>query len=74
MQGRNYWAFSNLTIRDQAWYGIYISAGGYVASDDTEANFDANRVNRVVLVTDGDFNVGTTSLEELIRLFIIDLQ
>lgn len=31
-------------------------------------NFDVNGVNRVILATDGDFNVGTTSEGELVRL------
>src|SRR6185369_16586571 len=30
-----------------------------------EANFDAKGVNRVILATDGDFNVGITNQEEL---------
>lgn len=30
-----------------------------------EANFDKNGVNRVILATDGDFNVGITNQEEL---------
>ncbi len=30
-----------------------------------EQNFDANGVNRVILATDGDFNVGITSQDEL---------
>jgi Ca-activated chloride channel family protein len=30
-----------------------------------EANFDASGVNRVILATDGDFNVGITSRDEL---------
>jgi Ca-activated chloride channel family protein len=30
-----------------------------------ERNFDANGVNRVILATDGDFNVGITSKDEL---------
>jgi Ca-activated chloride channel family protein len=30
-----------------------------------EQNFDANSVNRVILATDGDFNVGITSRDEL---------
>ena len=30
-----------------------------------EQNFDANGVNRVILATDGDFNVGITSKDEL---------
>jgi Ca-activated chloride channel family protein len=30
-----------------------------------EQNFDANGVNRVILATDGDFNVGITNREEL---------
>jgi Ca-activated chloride channel family protein len=30
-----------------------------------EQNFDANGVNRVILATDGDFNVGITSRDEL---------
>src|SRR5690606_11189010 len=30
-----------------------------------EGNFDAQAVNRVILATDGDFNVGITNREEL---------
>jgi Ca-activated chloride channel family protein len=33
-----------------------------------EANYDKNAVNRVILATDGDFNVGVTSHGELTRL------
>lgn len=50
-----------------------LSAGGSTAGGQglalayrmAEANFDADRVNRVVLVTDGDFNVGVTSDQRL---------
>lgn len=44
------------------------TAGGQglaLAYDLAEANFDKNAVNRVVLATDGDFNVGTTGNETL---------
>src|SRR5208337_3785081 len=32
-----------------------------------EMHFDKNAVNRVILATDGDFNVGITDLEQLKR-------
>ncbi|MEQ1790127.1 MAG: VWA domain-containing protein, partial [Rickettsiales bacterium] len=35
------------------------------AYDLAESNFDKNGVNRVILATDGDFNVGITNQEEL---------
>jgi len=44
------------------------TAGGQglgLAYQMAEANFDRDRVNRVVLVTDGDFNVGVTSDQRL---------
>lgn len=44
------------------------TAGGQglaLAYQMAEANFDRDRVNRVVLVTDGDFNVGVTSNQRL---------
>jgi Ca-activated chloride channel family protein len=51
--------------------GLY--AGGSTAGAEgirqayalAEQNFDANGVNRVILATDGDFNVGITSRDEL---------
>jgi Ca-activated chloride channel family protein len=44
-------------------------AGGiHLAYDIAKANFVAGGVNRVILATDGDFNVGTTSQGELVRL------
>ncbi|MEJ1973349.1 MAG: YfbK domain-containing protein [Lacunisphaera sp.] len=53
-----------------------LSAGGstngalgiQLAYDIAKANFVANGVNRVILATDGDFNVGVTSEGELTRL------
>ncbi|MCB9984331.1 MAG: VWA domain-containing protein [Micavibrio sp.] len=50
-----------------------LSAGGRTAGAEgirqayqlAESNFDKNAVNRVILGTDGDFNVGITSQEEL---------
>ncbi|MGX6647338.1 vWA domain-containing protein [Maricaulaceae bacterium MS644] len=50
-----------------------LSAGGSTAGGEglrlayalAERNFDAEAVNRVILVTDGDFNVGVTSGERL---------
>jgi Ca-activated chloride channel family protein len=44
------------------------TAGGQglaLAYQMAEANFDRDRVNRVVLLTDGDFNVGVTSNQRL---------
>jgi Ca-activated chloride channel family protein len=42
--------------------------GIHLAYDIAKANFVAGGVNRVILATDGDFNVGTTSEGELVRL------
>jgi len=43
-------------------------AGIQLAYRVAEANFIAGGVNRVILCTDGDFNIGTTNQSELIRL------
>ena len=42
--------------------------GIHLAYDIAKANFVEGGVNRVILATDGDFNVGTTSEGELVRL------
>ena len=42
--------------------------GIQLAYDIAKANFITSGVNRVILATDGDFNVGTTSEGELTRL------
>jgi Ca-activated chloride channel family protein len=42
--------------------------GIHLAYDIAKANLVAGGVNRVILATDGDFNVGTTSEGELVRL------
>jgi Ca-activated chloride channel family protein len=42
--------------------------GIHLAYDIAQANFIPGGVNRVILATDGDFNVGTTSEGELVRL------
>lgn len=42
--------------------------GIQLAYDIAKANFIAGGVNRVILATDGDFNVGATSQGELVRL------
>ncbi len=41
------------------------AAGIKLAYDMAEQNFDEGAVNRVILATDGDFNVGITNREEL---------
>jgi Ca-activated chloride channel family protein len=41
------------------------SAGIHLAYQLAEENFDPNGINRVILGTDGDFNVGTTSIDSL---------
>ena len=43
----------------------YGSAGIQLAYEEAKKNFDAKRNNRVILVTDGDFNVGISSPKEL---------
>jgi Ca-activated chloride channel family protein len=42
--------------------------GIHLAYDVAKANFVEGGVNRVILATDGDFNVGTTSEGDLVRL------
>lgn len=42
--------------------------GIHLAYDIAKANFMSEGVNRVILCTDGDFNVGVTSSGELVRL------
>jgi Ca-activated chloride channel family protein len=44
------------------------SAGIRLAYDTAEQNFIRGGVNRVILATDGDFNVGVTNRGELVRL------
>jgi autotransporter-associated beta strand protein len=44
------------------------SAGIRQAYDEAQKNFIQEGINRVILCTDGDFNVGTTSPEELEKL------
>lgn len=44
------------------------SMGIHLAYDIAKANFIANGINRVILCTDGDFNVGVTDPQELITL------
>ncbi len=44
------------------------SSGIHLAYDVAKANFVEGGVNRVILCTDGDFNVGTTGLTELKNL------
>jgi Ca-activated chloride channel family protein len=44
------------------------SAGIQTAYDLAVANFIRDGVNRVILMTDGDFNVGTTSMDALVKL------
>ncbi len=43
-------------------------AGIQLAYDVAARNFIKNGTNRVILATDGDFNVGTTNLDELVGL------
>lgn len=48
--------------------GTYGSGGIMMAYDIAQKNFIADGVNRVILATDGDFNVGVTSFDDLVRL------
>lgn len=43
-------------------------AGIQLAYEQAMKNFDKNSNNRVIIVTDGDFNVGVQSTQELVRL------
>ena len=44
------------------------AAGIRLAYDTAARHFDADGINRVILATDGDFNVGTTSRSDLVDL------
>jgi Ca-activated chloride channel family protein len=44
------------------------AAGIALAYETATRHFDPNGINRVILATDGDFNVGVTSRSELVRL------
>ncbi len=44
------------------------AAGVQLAYDIAKANFIPGGANRVILATDGDFNIGVTSRDELLRL------
>ena len=46
----------------------YGSGGIQLAYDEAKKNFDSKANNRVILVTDGDFNVGVSSAGELVRM------
>jgi Ca-activated chloride channel homolog len=50
------------------------SSGIHLAYDVAKANFVEGGVNRVILCTDGDFNVGTTGLGELERLIAAEAE
>ncbi len=44
------------------------TAGGHalkIAYQTARANFDSNAINRIIMTTDGDFNVGTSGTQEL---------
>ena len=45
--------------------GTHGSAGIHLAYQLAEQHFDKNAINRVILGTDGDFNVGTTDIDSL---------
>ncbi|TCS41616.1 vWA domain-containing protein [Reinekea marinisedimentorum] len=44
------------------------SAGIHLAYDLAQENFVEGGINRIILATDGDFNVGTTSIDDLQKL------
>ena len=48
--------------------GTYGSGGIQLAYEEAKKNFDRKANNRVIIVTDGDFNVGVSSTEELVRM------
>ncbi|MCB0319647.1 MAG: von Willebrand factor type A domain-containing protein, partial [Bdellovibrionales bacterium] len=54
--------------RLQSGGGTHGSAGIVQAYDTAQQAFNKNGVNRVILATDGDFNIGVTNQDELIRL------
>ncbi len=49
----------------QAGGGTHGSAGIHLAYQLAEQNFDKDGINRIFIGTDGDFNVGTTGIDDL---------
>jgi len=66
--GANTQAILGALDRLQAGGGTNGGAGIRLAYDLAKRHFDAEKINRVILATDGDFNVGTTSRDELHEL------
>lgn len=48
--------------------GTYGAGGIQLAYEQAKKNFDKKSNNRVIIVTDGDFNIGVQSTQELVRM------
>jgi len=66
--GDNRQAILEALDRLEAGGSTHGSAGIQLAYETAIANFIPGGTNRVILATDGDFNVGTTSTGELVRM------
>lgn len=66
--GNNRAAILESLSRLQAGGSTGGAAGIQLAYETATRHFDPNGINRVILATDGDFNVGVTSRSELVRL------
>jgi Ca-activated chloride channel family protein len=66
--GRNKAAIIESLSRLQAGGSTNGAGGIRQAYDMARRHFDSEGINRVILATDGDFNVGTTSRSELVEL------
>jgi Ca-activated chloride channel family protein len=66
--GRNKAAIIEALGRLQAGGSTNGAGGIRLAYDMARRHFDSEGINRVILATDGDFNVGTTSRSELVEL------
>ncbi|MDD1784268.1 VWA domain-containing protein [Enterovibrio sp. ZSDZ35] len=64
-QGDNQQDILNALKQLQAGGGTYGESGIKLAYQQAKSGFIKNGVNRVILATDGDFNVGVTNLDQL---------
>src|SRR5690606_10929537 len=67
-QGDQYGPISQAIVRLKARESTNGSGGIAQAYEIARRNFIAGGINRVILVTDGDFNVGVTSPTDLVQL------
>jgi Ca-activated chloride channel family protein len=66
--GSNRRAIEDALVRLEAGGGTNGAGGIQLAYELARKHFDREAINRVILATDGDFNVGTTNQSELVKL------